>query len=410
MSRIDDLIKQYAPSGVEYRTLGEVGSFVRGNGLQKKDLLDVGVPAIHYGQVHTVYGVWTTETVSYVAPEFAARLRKAEPGNLVIATTSEDDDAVAKATAWLGEVDAAVSGDAYIYRHVLEPKYVAYFFRSEQFQNQKKIGITGTKVRRISGDSLAKIRIPVPPLEVQREIVQILDVFAAMTSSLQDEIALRQEQYAAISQRLFMQATAGTDVHDVARVRIGEVAKQCVRSEVLEPEEAYECLGVKWYGAGVYLRETRTGDEIKAKTLNRVKAGQFLYNRMFVTEGSFAVVPPELDGGVVSNEFPIYDLDESRVLPGWLRLSVLDEFALKRIEAETTGVERGSMKSRRRWKEDQFEAFMIELPSVAVQRRVLHILNVLNAFQEDLDAELRARRQQYAYYRDRLLTFEEAAA
>ncbi len=101
---------------------------------------------------------------------------------MIVATTSEDDDAVAKATAWLGEGDVSVSGDAYIFRHTLDPRYLAYFFQSDQFQGQKRRFITGTKVRRVSGDSLAKVRIPVPPIQVQKEISRIMDNFTKGSS------------------------------------------------------------------------------------------------------------------------------------------------------------------------------------------------------------------------------------
>ena len=199
MSRIDELIAEHCPDGVEFRGLGDVGEFIRGNGLQKSDLTDSGVGAIHYGQIHTIYGVWTSETKSFVTEEMAHRLRKARPGDLVIATTSEDDAAVAKAVAWVGENEIAVSGDAYIYRHSLDPKYVAYFFQTEQFQSQKTRHITGTKVRRISGENLAKIRIPVPPIELQREIVKVLDTFTKLEADLEEaleaELEARRRQY-----------------------------------------------------------------------------------------------------------------------------------------------------------------------------------------------------------------------
>ena len=145
MSRIDDLIAELTPKGVQFRTLGDVGEFIRGNGLQKSDLTDEGVGAIHYGQIHTHYGTWTAVTKSFVTPELAARLRRAKSGDLVIATTSEDDAGVAKATAWIGDEEVAVSADAYIYHHSVDPSYVSYFFQSEQFQKQKKRHITGTK-------------------------------------------------------------------------------------------------------------------------------------------------------------------------------------------------------------------------------------------------------------------------
>jgi type I restriction enzyme S subunit len=186
--------------------LGEIGTFVRGSGIQKSDFTESGVGCIHYGQIHTYYGTWANATKSFIDRDFATRLRKAHTGNLVIATTSEDDEAVAKAVAWLGAEDVAVSTDAYIFRHSLDPKYIAYFFQTEQFQIQKKPHVTGTKVRRISGESLAKIRIPVPPTEEQARIVAILDQFDALvndlSSGLPAEIAARRRQYEHYRERL----------------------------------------------------------------------------------------------------------------------------------------------------------------------------------------------------------------
>jgi type I restriction enzyme S subunit len=186
--------------------LGEVGTFVRGSGIQKSDFTESGVGCIHYGQIHTYYGTWASATKSFINQDFAARLRKAHTGDLVIATTSEDDEAVAKAVAWLGAEDVAVSTDAYIFRHSLDPRYVAYFFQTEQFQTQKNPYVTGTKVRRISGESLAKIRIPVPPLEEQTRIVAILDKFDALVNDLSTglpaEIKARRRQYEHYRDRL----------------------------------------------------------------------------------------------------------------------------------------------------------------------------------------------------------------
>jgi type I restriction enzyme S subunit len=187
-------------------TLGEIGKFIRGSGIQKSDFTESGVGCIHYGQIHTHYGTWAKATKSFVDPNFAARLRKAHAGDLVIATTSEDDEAVAKAVAWLGDDDVAVSTDAYIFQHSLNPKYVSYFFQTEFFQSQKKPHITGTKVRRISGDNLAKIRIPVPSTEEQERIVAILDKLDTLvndlSSGLPAEIKARRQQYEHYRDRL----------------------------------------------------------------------------------------------------------------------------------------------------------------------------------------------------------------
>ncbi len=191
---------------VEWKALGEVGRFVRGNGLQKKDFTESGVGCIHYGQLYTHFGVYAEQTITYISKRLASRLRKAKKGNLVIATTSEDDEGVCKAVAWLGDAEIAVSSDAYIYEHSLNSKYVSYFFQTDNFQKQKRPHITGTKVRRVNGNSMGKILIPIPcpnnpekSLAEQARIVSILDKFNALTTSITEglprEIELRQKQY-----------------------------------------------------------------------------------------------------------------------------------------------------------------------------------------------------------------------
>ena len=177
----------------------DIGEFIRGGTFQKKDFMDAGVGCIHYGQIYTYYGTYAKKTKTHISATLAKKCKKAQKGNLIIATTSENDEDVCKAVAWLGSEDIAVSSDACIYKHNLNPKYVSYFFQTEQFQNQKRQYITGAKVRRVNADNLSKILIPVPSMEIQERIVSILDKFDTLTNSITEglprEIALRQKQY-----------------------------------------------------------------------------------------------------------------------------------------------------------------------------------------------------------------------
>ncbi|WP_315320786.1 restriction endonuclease subunit S [Prevotella aurantiaca] len=179
--------------------LGELGEFVRGSGLQKKDFTPTGVGCIHYGQIYTYYGTYAYKTKSFVSQKFAQNARKAKYGDLVIATTSENDEDVCKAVAWLGTKEIAVSSDACFYSHTMDSKYVAYYFQTEQFQKQKRSFITGTKVRRVNVKDLAKIKIPIPSLSEQQRIVSILDKFDTLINSISEglpkEIELRRKQY-----------------------------------------------------------------------------------------------------------------------------------------------------------------------------------------------------------------------
>lgn len=184
---------------VEWKKMSEVGTFIRGNGLQKKDFTEEGVGCIHYGQLYTHYGTSATETITYCSSELAKKLRKAAKGDIVIATTSENVEDVCKAVAWLGEEEIAVSGDAFIYKHTQNPKYMAYLFQTASFFNYKKKKATGTKVIRLTGDAMGNYLAPIPSLEVQHRIVSILDRFESLTASLQSglpaEIAARRQQY-----------------------------------------------------------------------------------------------------------------------------------------------------------------------------------------------------------------------
>lgn len=184
---------------VEWKKMSEVGTFIRGNGLQKKDFTEEGVGCIHYGQLYTHYGTSATETITYCSSELAKKLRKAAKGDIVIATTSENVEDVCKAVAWLGEEEIAVSGDAFIYKHTQNPKYMAYLFQTASFFNYKKKKATGTKVIRLTGDAMGNYLAPIPSLEEQHRIVSILDRFESLTTSLQSglpaEITARRQQY-----------------------------------------------------------------------------------------------------------------------------------------------------------------------------------------------------------------------
>lgn len=389
MSRIDDLIADLCPDGVEQKSLGDAGSFIRGNGLQKSDLMDAGVPAIHYGQIHTFYGTWAGATKSFVSEALAIRLRRAMSGDLVIATTSEDDIGVGKATAWLGEGEVAVSGDAYIYHHTLDPRYVSYFFQTDHFQDQKKRHITGTKVRRISGDSLAKIRIPAPPLEIQREIVRVLDTFAELEAELEAELAARKRQYTYYRSTLLAcpdNQAQNVALGEVLNLRAGRFVAASEISSVCDEGHSIPCYG----GNGVRGFVDRKSHDGAFALIGRQGAlcgnVKRVRGEFYATEHA-VVVTPSLG---VNIDWAFHMLDYMN----------LNQYATKSAQP---GLSVGKL-----------ESLTLSIPSLEEQERVANILDSLDALINDLSiglpAELAARRQQYEHYRDRLLTFEERPA
>lgn len=177
------------------KTLGEIGTFTRGSGLQKSDLRDAGFPCIHYGQIHTFYNFAAYKTKSFCDENYAKKLKKGKTGDLLIATTSEDVEACCKAVAWLGDSEVAYSTDAYCFSHDQDPKFMAYLFQTEMFAKQKRMAATGAKVVRVSGEAMATFSFALPPLSKQREIARTLDIFEEYIQRLEKLISLRQKQY-----------------------------------------------------------------------------------------------------------------------------------------------------------------------------------------------------------------------
>ena len=125
---------------------------------------------------------------------------------MVIACTSENIEDVCKAVAWLGDEDVVTGGHACVFSHAQDPKYIAYFFQTEYFFQQKKKYAKGVKVIDVKASDLAKIEIPVPPIEEQRRIASILDRFERLTTDLAEglpaEIRARRQQYEHYRDRL----------------------------------------------------------------------------------------------------------------------------------------------------------------------------------------------------------------
>lgn len=177
------------------KPINEIGTLFRGNGLQKKDFVDEGVGCIHYGQIYTKLGFSLSKPLTYVTKETAKPLTKVRKGDLVIACTSENIEDVCKSVVWEGEEEIVTGGHACVLRHNENPRYIGYFFQTHQFFMQKKQYAYGAKVIDIKTEKLGEILIPIPSLSIQQSIVEKLDAFESLISSLKEEIALRQKQY-----------------------------------------------------------------------------------------------------------------------------------------------------------------------------------------------------------------------
>ena len=187
--------------GCELKTLGEICELIRGNGLQKKDFVESGVPAIHYGQIYTYYGTFASKTKSFVSVDTARNLKKVNFGDVVITNTSENLQDVGKAVVYLGKEQAVTGGHATILKpkNTFLGKFFVYLSQTAYFYNEKVKYAKGTKVIDVSASDMSKILIPVPSLQTQQKVVEILDKFDTLVNSITEglprEIELRRKQY-----------------------------------------------------------------------------------------------------------------------------------------------------------------------------------------------------------------------
>ena len=168
-----------------------MGELIRGNGLQKKDFTETGVPAIHYGQIYTYYGTFATKTKSSVSAELAKKLKKAKYGDVLIAGTSENLKDVMKPLGWLGSEIALF---AFRPNKRVNTKYLTYILQTERFYKFKEKYAQGTKVIRVKADNFLNYEIPLPTFEEQQRIVSILDKFETLTNSITEGLPLAIEQ------------------------------------------------------------------------------------------------------------------------------------------------------------------------------------------------------------------------
>ncbi|MFC0582972.1 restriction endonuclease subunit S [Micrococcoides hystricis] len=401
MNRVEKLIRELCPNGVEYKMLGDIAVIDRGNGMPKTMLTKKGVGAIHYGEIYTHYGPTARETVSFVTPEDAAKLTVVQPGDVVITNTSENLDDVCSTVAWLGENAIVIGGHSSVIRSPLDPTFLAYWFRSTNFFAQKYKLATGAKVIDISANKLKKVVIPVPPIEVQREIVKILDLFTEFEAELEAELEARRKQYEHYRDQLltFPENGAATWVELDSLV---EYINGKAHEKLVHPDGSVPLITARfisrngeanrWLKPEVVLTPALQGDV--ALVLSDLPNGRALARTFFVRESNAFAINQRVAILRVK--------DPTKLLPRFLSFVMDRNRQLLRYDNGT---------DQTHLKKTAVQKVLLPVPPIEVQRQIADVLDKFDALVNDLSsglpAEIEVRRKQYEYYRDKLLTFKE---
>ena len=184
---------------VTWMKMSEIGTFIRGKRFVRTDIVNDGVPCIHYGDMYTYYGLYATQSKGGLRSELASKMRYAQKNDVVIVAAGENKEDIGIGLAWIGDEPAAVHDACFIFRSDLYPQYVSHYLRSDYYHKQIVKYVSEGKICSISAKGLGNAIIPVPPYEEQVRIATLLNNFDALvgdlTEGLPAEMVAVQEQY-----------------------------------------------------------------------------------------------------------------------------------------------------------------------------------------------------------------------
>lgn len=390
MSRLKALVEELCPSGVEFKTLGEIAiDIYRGSGIKRDQVTSAGTPCVRYGEIYTTYDIWFDKCVSYTNEEIITNKKYFEYGDILFAITGESVEDIAKSCVYVGNEKCLAGGDIVVLKHKQNPKYISYALSTSSAKKQKSEGKVKSKVVHSSVPAIKKIIIPIPPLSIQDEIVYILDNFIEHTAKimmeLKAELAARRKQYEYYRDKLFNFS------YEIDWKTLGEIAEIGTGSSNTNEE-----LEVGEYPFFVRSQEVRRKNTFEYDETAIITSGDGVgVGKIFhYIEGKYALH---------QRAYRIHIVDKS-VNPKYYFYYMKNNF-LRYIQKNAVNSSVTSI--RRRMLDD----FTVPIPSIQEQKRIIAILDhfdiIVNDITQRLSAEIEARQKQYVYYRDKLLTFKE---
>jgi type I restriction enzyme S subunit len=316
-----------------------------------------------------------------------------------------NDLLVSNIKAWEGAVALALPEDDGRYcshryltcvadRSRAVPAFLGYYFKTPKGVRSLSEASPGSadRNRTLSMDRLRTIRVPLPPLAEQQRIVGRIE-------ELRDKVAeakrLREAAAREVGQTL-MGMSQRADLSDDERRKLGWrilALSECLTPagdrHAVRPDEVYPNLGIYSFGRGLFMKPPIEGSATSAGALWRVRAGQFIYSRLFAFEGAYGVVPADLDGHFVSNEFPMFDCDQSVIRPEFLSAY----FSVPTVWARVASGSKGLGNRRQRVKPAQLLTHRLWIPPLAWQEKIAEVdatAAALRRLQSQTAAELDA--------------------
>lgn len=396
MSKLEELIEQYCPDGVEWKTLYSITKQFSGmTGVSNKWAEEGNCVFIDYNNVYNHTSVDTTALK--IATVKSLKQNTLKKGDILFTSASETPDECALSSVIEKDLPDGVFLDDHLfglrlldeYSSVISPSYLKYAFRSEQFRFQIKKVVRGATRHYVSKVDFMKLEIPVPPLPVQEEIVRILDNFTELQAELQAELQKRKQQYNYYRDNLLSNGGNNAEylaIPEFAELKAGKAIKATELSSIMDENHSYPCFGGNGI-RGFIKKASHNGDyAIIGRQGALCVCVNWASGEFYATEHAVVCTPRfNVSSRYLYHLFTVADLNQYKSQGAQPGLSV-----------------------------QRLNELVFPIPSIAEQQRIVSILDRFDTLTNDLTAglpaEIEKRRQQYEYYRDKLLTFKRKGA
>ena len=376
MSELSYMEKLLDGIEVEWRDLEEVVKIQRGKRLVKSQLETSGNYAVYQNSM-TPLGYYYESNAK--------------------ADTTFIISAGAAGEIGYSDVDFWAADDVYLLltQDSIESKFLYHFLLLQQYKILAQV--RRASIPRLSRIAIEKLQIPIPPLNIQAEIVRILDTFTELTAELTAELVARKQQYAYYREQLLT-----FEEDKVEWKALGEVA------EYSKTRISYELLNEENYVGVNNLLQDKAGKEESSHVPTQGNSTKYQDNDILI--GNIRpylkkIWQADCIGGTNGDVLVIHPTDEA-VHPRYLYQVLADDnfFNYNMQHAKGAKMPRGD-KAR-------IMEYKIPIPPLAEQKRIVTILDKFEALTtsltEGLPREIELRQQQYEYYRELLLSFPKA--
>ena len=320
---------------------------------------------------------------------------------------------------WLADCDGGTNGDVLAIqlkdRRML-PEFLYYVLSSDQFFLYDMQNSKGAKMPRGNKEAVMKYKIPVPPLEVQREIVRMLDSFTLLTAELTAELTARKKQYEFYRDQLLnFGDVRGEETSDIVWKTLAELGKWSGgKTPSMANTSYWEGGTIPWISSKDMKASTLadTQDHITEKAVDEASMTVFPENSISIVTRS----------GILKHTFPVAYVPFKTTINQDIKILVVNKDVLPRyafhvIQGKGQDILTKTKKQGGTVDSLDFQkvlAYKVPVPSLDVQERLVQVLDNFDSICTDLNiglpAEIEARQKQYEYYRDLLLTFAETGS